>query len=85
MEDSTNAKLIELYQLEVAIASHRKALNDCQLKAKKLKQELGKTLSLVAKEGTVLLVPELTAQGQGVWVDDWRCDDPISFVELAHV
>jgi hypothetical protein len=85
MDDTTASKLLELYHLEVEAAEHRKALSRCQVQVKALKQELGRKLSLVAGTGSVLLVPELEALGQVVWVDDCRSDDPISFVPLAHL
>lgn len=85
MDDTTTAKILELYQLETQIDASRKALHDCQNKARTLKQELGRKLSLVAPQGSILLIPELVAKNQAVWVDDHRSDDPISFVELAHL
>jgi hypothetical protein len=85
MDDTLSAKIVELYLLETEIAQAQHTLNDCQRKAKVLKREVGNQVSLIAEEGTVLLVPALVAHNKGLWVDDYTCNDPVSFVELAHL
>ena len=85
MDDNLSAKIVELYLLETEITQARRTLKECEQKAKILKREVGNQVNLIAEEGTVLLVPALVAHNKGLWVDDYTCNEPVSFVELAHL